>query len=386
MGMLTTLSKPMNQMDLKLSCTDDAQMISQLQDEIILKFSDLITDIEQEKLPESLLKLEIHKLVEAHKGIFNIEYIKQQLFDRLFGYGFLQSLIEDESISDIDILRFNYILIKREGKLILSDLKFEDEATFERYCRLVVIRNGGMLNEVDSHCRVSDIKYALRINATIKPRNTSGATLSIRKHPKECYTLESLVGKGFMTQSQKNKLIEYNQQKKNIIICGKGGSGKTTLLRSLMSTVDEFERVLICESDQEVYPQQPNVISQCIKKDYLGGSKRNLEMLIKDGLTMSLDTYCIGEITGTEAWDLIQAGHTDHRILSTVHANSPEDLFLRLLAMIETRTRLSESTLLRMITNSIDIIVYIKTFKISRITEVCAFDDKKKMSILKDIL
>jgi len=384
--MLTTLSKPMNQTKKAATYTDDAQLISQLQDEIILKFSDLITDIEQEKLPEHLLKSEIHKLVEMHKGIFNIENIKQQLFDRLFGYGFLQPLVEDRSISDIDVLRYDYILIKREGRLILSDLKFEDEATFERYCRLVIIRNGGMLNEVDSHCRVSDTKYALRINASIKPRNTSGATLSIRKHPIECYTLENLVDMRFMTRIQKDKMLQYNQGKKNIIICGKGGSGKTTLLRSLLNTVDEFERVLICESDQEVYPQKPNVISQCIKKDYLGGSKRTLEMLIKDGLTMSLDTYCIGEITGVEAWDLIQAGHTDHRILSTVHASSPEDLFLRILAMIENRTRLSELTLLRMIVNSIDVIVYLNRFQISRIVEVCGFDDVKRTPILEDIL
>jgi len=386
MGILTTLSKPMCQDDAGLSYADDAQLITQLQDEIILKFSDLITDIEQNKLPEHLLKSEIHKLVEAHKGIFNTELVKQQLFDRLFGYGLLQSLIEDESISDIDVLRFDYILLKREGKFILSELKFEDEATFERYCRLVVIRNGGILNEVDNHCRVSDTRYALRINATIKPRNTSGATLSIRKHPKTCYTLEALVDKGFMTFEQMHKLVQYNQQKKNIVICGKGGSGKTTLLRSLLDVVDEFERVLICESDQEVYPQRPNVISQCIKKDYLGGSKRNLEMLIKDGLTMSLDTYCIGEITGSEAWDLIQAGHTDHRILSTIHATSPEDLFLRMLAMIETRTRLNESTLLRMVSNSIDIIVYLNTFKISRMTEVCGFDDQRQLPILRDMI
>jgi pilus assembly protein CpaF len=184
----------------------------------------------------------------------------------------------------------------------------------------------------------------------------------------------------------REKLKVLNASRANIFICGKGAAGKTTLLRALLEEVDNMERVLICESDVELYPQKPNIISQTIKKDYLGGISRKLSDLILDGLTMGLDTYCIGEIIGAEAWDLIQAGHTDHRVLTTVHATSPNDLFYRLLAMIEPRTRLSEGALMKMLCQSIDVIIYLKAFKIQNIVKVSGYDVEQSIPVLEQII
>jgi pilus assembly protein CpaF len=386
MGTVKSLSFTPAMLQNSPNSAERVKVIAALQDEIILKFANLIADVESGNVSDSVLKHEISKMVDQQKGLFNVDAVKRDLFNRLFGYGILQNLIEDTSISDIDVLRYDYVLIKSGGQWGTADCDFGSAAALESYCKLVVIRNGGVLNDADSHCRISDHKNRLRINASIAPRNVNGPTLNIRKHNHDIRTLEKLETLGMMDAPVREKLKVLNASRANIFICGKGAAGKTTLLRALLEEVDNMERVLICESDVELYPQKPNIISQTIKKDYLGGISRKLSDLILDGLTMGLDTYCIGEIIGAEAWDLIQAGHTDHRVLTTVHATSPNDLFYRLLAMIEPRTRLSEGALMKMLCQSIDVIIYLKAFKIQNIVKVSGYDVEQSIPVLEQII
>jgi len=385
-GSLRSISKPyLEPIELQQHVSDLSNILSQLQDEIILRFSDLIADVEQGKVSEHVLKDEIEKLLMQHKGWFNIDQIKMQLFNQLFGYGILQQHIEDQSISDIDVLKYNYALVKRNGIWERVDCTFASDREFERFCKLIIIRNGGMLNDADSHCRVSDSKFRLRINASIPPRNVFGSTLNIRKHRMSQLDLKALVGLNLLTSEQCSLIQQYNKEKRSVLICGKGGAGKTTLLSGILSNVDEMERVLICESDVEIYPQGPNMISQTIKKDYLGGISRKLSHLIQDGLTMSLDTYCVGEIIGEEAWELIQAGLTDHRILATIHASSCEDVIYRILGLIDQKSGKSTDLVIEMICRSIEIIIYVNQFKIKEIVQIQGYDHSKKRPILKEI-
>jgi len=385
MGAVKTLTKSEKLKNNYLDHTLNSNRVNQLLDEIIIRFSDLIMDVEMGNIKEFVLKQEIEKIVDKEKGIFNPENLKIEIFNTLFGYGPLQKYIEDDSVSDIDATRFDYILVTRAGVKEKIVFQFDTEENFERFCKLLIIRNGGMINEVDSHCRVSDIKNHLRINVAIKPRNVTGTSLNIRKHAQKTYTLDYLEECHMMTENQKAYLRSINKEKKNIIICGKGAAGKTTLLKALIDDVDEMERMLICESDVEIYPQSKNVIGQCIKKKQVGGSPRTLQNLIADGLTMSLDTYCIGELTGSEAWAWIQAGHTDHRILGTIHSSSAQDVFLRLLTLIESETRLSEIILYKLIAESIHVIIYLNAFKIKEIVEVKGVDSENNGPVLKKI-
>lgn len=375
MGTVNTLLKPYKEeVALEPHISNMTRVLNQLQDEIISNFSELIADVESGHVSDHLLKSEIDKLVTRHRGWFDVDQVKTTLFNQLFGYGFLQALIEDDDITDIDVLRHDYVLIKKFGNWHEVDISFNTTEELLRYCKLIITRNGGMLNDADSHCRVSDSKYKLRINATIPPRNVLTPTLNIRKHRQGVLTLEDLLNLKMITQEDHLKLKEMNRLKKSILICGKGGAGKTTLLSGILSDVHKRERVLICESDIEIYPQRPNMISQTIKKSYLGGISRQLSDLINDGLTMSLDTYCVGEIIGEEAWDLIQAGLTDHRVLGTIHANGSRDVFFRLYGMMAKGIHLSESTLMEMICRSIDVIIYVNTFRIEEITYVKGYD------------
>ena len=334
MGMLKSLSMPYVA-NVQISSQSQMGLVNKLLDEILIEYSELIADIENKKVPSGVLKLEIEKKVSSEKGIFDPEVIKNLLFDTLYGYGNLQPLVLDEEITDIDIPRFNYVLVKKKGNFEKSAVSFATEEEFERLCKLLIVRHGGIINEVDNHCRVSDQVNHLRINVSIPPRNANGASMNIRKHRSMAYTFHDLMALGFLDRASYDILKEMNAEKSNFIICGKGASGKTTLLRTLIEDGDEFERVLICESDVELYPQKPNTIVQYIKKNQLGGRVVTLSDLIREGLTMSLDSYCIGEIVGPEAWDFVKAGYSDHRVMATIHASGSLDAIDRLMLLAE---------------------------------------------------
>lgn len=373
MGLIQSLNVPYEG---KIICEfhTNNTIVSKLLDQIIIDFSGLIADIEDNKVDKSVLDKEIEKRISSQKGIYEPDEVKKLIFDTIYGYGALQPLISDSKISDVDIPRYDFVLIKREGIIEKSQLKFESEPEFERFCKLLIIRHGGMINEVDSHCRVSDKINHLRINVCIPPRNVNGTSLNIRKHATRSMCYSDLKHLGFIDDKSLNILREISHLKANVLICGKGAAGKTTLLRTLIDSGDDYERVLICETDVELYPQKQNVIVQSIKKNEFGGKTLTLSDLIREGLTMSLDTYCIGEIVGGEAWDFIKAGYTDHRVMATIHASNARDALDRLLMLIENETRIKQVQLMQMISRSVGYIIYIQAFKISEIIKVSHYD------------
>lgn len=373
MSLINSLSKPYFETVNESEVSSYSSVLGML-DEILMSFSTLIADVEEGRVSEQLLRLEIEKKVDQMKGIYQPDEVKRLLFDTIYGYGIIQDLINDIEISDIDIPKYDYIMIKRNGQLEKSKTKFNSEADFDRFCKLLAIRHGGILNEVDNHCRISDKTNHLRINICVPPRNVEGASLNIRKHQVNALTFNDLIDKKFMCEEASFLVNKINEEKSNILICGKGAAGKTTLLRSMIDVGDEMERLLICESDAEIYPQKDNVIVQNIKKREYGGRNITLSDLIREGLTMSLDTYCIGEIVGNEAWDFVKAGYTDHRVIGTIHASSAIDALDRILMLSENETRISQDKLLKMIARAVNHIIYLKNFKVEEIVEVKGYD------------
>lgn len=346
-------------------------LIKDIAIDIINKHAPLIVDIESGRVSRSLLEKEIViYLDQSTQYNMNREKIITDVFNYMFGYSHLQKYIDDESISDIDGSRHNFFMIKRNGIKEIVPINFEDENTFLNFCKLIIIRNGGVINENDCHARVADHKYRLRINVSIEPRNISGTSLTIRKHRMNSYSLQDLVKMNTLNDEMNIMLAKLMKSSARIIVIGKGGSGKTTLLRALLNEVSITDRILVCESDSELFPENPNFIVQRVKK---GDKGRNagLQELVKDGLTMSLDGYCVGELVGKEIWDFLKAGYTDHKIYGTLHALGIEETFLRIITMIgDTTTNMNDSNLISFISNSIDIIIYMKKFKIMNITQL----------------
>lgn len=337
---------------------------------LVQQYPRLIADVEAGIVSDHVLKSEIIQLVDGLNLFYEREELIRNIMNYMFGYGILQSLIEDDEISDIDMPRYNFCMIKRNGVKEVVDCSFVNEEDFERFCKLIIIRNGGVINENDAHARVSDAYYRLRINVTIPPRSVTGPSLCMRKHRQNPYDLEALETVGMMDTVIKSKLEELMTSNSRFVICGKGASGKTTLLRALLEKTEQTDRILVCEKDMELHLEGINFIVQRIKKSGYG-SEHALKNLIADGLTMSLDGYCIGEIIGEEAWDFVKAGHTDHRVFGTIHANSAHDVIQRLLMLIEPVTSLSEQRLERLIYESLDYIIHMENFRVVAISHLC---------------
>jgi pilus assembly protein CpaF len=307
------------------------------------------------------------------------DIIIKHVFDYMFGYGLLQKYIEDEEISDIDGTRYNEFSIKRLGKRCTVNVDFESEQSFETYCKLIAVRNGGILNENDSHCRIVDEKNRLRINISIRPRSVSGPCICIRKHRMKSYTLKQLESEDMFDENIALILKSIAIEKLNIVLCGKGASGKTTLLRAIVNSMSEMDRIMICESEAEIYPDKKYCMEQRIKRFNEGGTMVTLGDLVRDGLTMSLDTYIIGEIVGPEAWEFVRAIHTGHRGLTTTHALSASDAVLRLVTLSKSSgINESEEIVREMIGRSLDIIIFMENFKVKEIIKVSGYDPEAK--------
>ena len=352
-------------------------IVTNITQDILRDCPGLVADVSVGHADKSTLETAIIKDIDMHKyhyGVFRDELIRK-VFDFMFGYGELQPYIEDEDITDIDGTRFNQFVIKRHGVRSKIPVHFGSERVFDTYCKLIAIRNGGILNENDSHCRVSDEKHRLRINVSIKPRNIDGPAISIRKHRKINYTLEDLQHLGMLNDVLRELIGKLALSDASILFCGKGAAGKTTLMRAFINALPEMERVLIVESDAELYPDKPYCIGQRTKKQNEGGRPVTLKDLVKDGLTMSLDTYCVGEITGDEAWEFVKAAYSGHRGIATTHAESGRDAFGRLLTLSKgAKTGESEKTIKEILGRSINIIFYLREFKVVEVLKVDGYD------------
>ena len=368
--------------------SDINKLVSDVTFDILRDFPELVAEVANGKANRSVLETAIVKDIDLHR--YNIGLSREGLiglvFDYMFGYGLLQPYVEDEEISDIDGTKYNEFSIKKNGIRQNIPLSFGNEEMFDTYCKLIAIRNGGILNENDSHCRVTDIKNRLRINVSIRPRNISGPSISIRKHRKISYSLDDLVALGMISEAIANFMKHLAHTDASILFCGKGAAGKTTLMRAFVNALSEMERVLIAESDAEIYPDKPHCIEQRIKKQHEGGREVTLKDLVRDGLTMSLDTYCVGEIVGDEAWEFVKAVFTGHRGIATIHSESAEDSLVRLLTLSKSASiGEGEKTIREMICKGIDVVFFLKDFKVAEVLEVSGYDSVNGSAVYKSL-
>ncbi len=364
------------------------ELISSVVNRILTDRPMLVADVAAGRSDASALEMLIMQTTEQEReraGLSGADLVREVL-DFLFGYGPLQQLIDDDRITDIDGTRYFEFTIKRDGVREAIQTAFADEKTYDTFCRLVIIRNGGMINENDSHCRVTDDHYRLRINVTVPPRSMSGPTISIRRHRRKPYHLEDLIMVGMLSEETCALLREMAQESKTVLFCGKGAAGKTTLLRAFIESMPVMERVLIAESDSELYPEKPYCLMQRIKKPHEGGRALTLRDLVADGLTMSLDTYCIGEIVGGEAAEFIRASYSGHRCLGTIHSESASDAVDRILSLARSASPdESEELLHRMLLRGLDYIVYLRDFKVIEIMSVHGRQIKERQDELANL-
>lgn len=294
------------------------------------------------RLPEEQLRQELARQVGAivaEQRILLNEAARKQLaqdvYDEMYGYGPLEPLLRDPTVSDILVNNSRSAFVERYGRLEPVELVFHDDAHLLKIIERIVSRIGRRIDEASPMCdaRLPD---GSRVNAVIPPAAIDGPCLSIRRFPSQSLTLAALVERRSLTSEMAAALQHAVHAKLNVVISGGTGSGKTTLLNLLSAAIGQSERVLTIEDAAELALQQPHVLRlETRPSNAEGKGEVSQRDLLKNALRMRPDRIVLGEVRGAEALDMLNAMNTGHHgSMTTLHANTPRDALVRLEHMV----------------------------------------------------
>jgi pilus assembly protein CpaF len=263
---------------------------------------------------------------------------RQRLFEsivaEILGYGPIEPLLRDESITEIMVNGARQIYIERSGKLEKTSYVFESDDHAMRIIDRIVAPLGRRIDESQPYvdARLPD---GSRVNAIIPPLALNGPTLTIRKFSKKPLTIQNLIEFGTITAEAVEFLRAGVIAKLNIVVSGGTGSGKTTLLNILSGFIPEDERIITVENAAELQLRQDHVVTlESRPPNIEGKGEVTIRDLVINCLRMRPDRIVVGECRGGEALDMLQAMNTGHDgSLTTAHANSPRDTLARLETM-----------------------------------------------------
>lgn len=262
-------------------------------------------------------------------------YISKSIQNEITGLGPLEELINDSTVSEIMVNGPNQIYVERKGKLVLSDVKFQDEEHVRRIIDRIVTPLGRRID--DSNPMVdARLKDGSRVNAIIPPLALCGSTITIRKFSDTPLTIENLMKFGSLSPEMAGFLEAGVKGKLNILVSGGTGSGKTTLLNVLSAFIPHDERIVTIEDAAELKLMQDHVVSLESRPANLEGTGAiTIRDLVKNALRMRPDRIVVGEVRGGETLDMLQAMNTGHDgSLTTAHANSARDALARIETMV----------------------------------------------------
>ena len=258
-----------------------------------------------------------------------------EVVDEVLGYGPIDPLLQDETISEVMVNGPAQVYVERKGKIILTDVRFRDDAHVMHVIEKIVAPLGRRIDEgspmVDA--RLPD---GSRVNAIIPPLALKGPCLTIRKFAKEPLTVDDLIGFGTLTRDMADLLRACVEGKLNIVVAGGTGSGKTTTLNVLSSFIPDDERIVTVEDAAELQLRQEHVVTLETRPPNIEGKGAiTMRDLVRNSLRMRPDRIVVGEVRSGEALDMLQAMNTGHDgSLTTGHANSPRDTLSRLETMV----------------------------------------------------
>ncbi|WP_335948970.1 CpaF family protein [Salipiger bermudensis] len=261
--------------------------------------------------------------------------LNQELYDEVKGLGPLESLLQDETVSDILVNGPHQIFVERNGKLQVSDVVFKDERHLMRIIDKIVSAVGRRVDESNPYvdARLAD---GSRFNAMVPPIAVDGSLVSIRKFKKDKLSIDDLIQFGAFTEEMAVYLQAAVATRLNVIVSGGTGSGKTTTLNALSSFIDDSERILTIEDTAELQLQQSHVGRMESRPPNVEGKGAVTPRdCLKNALRMRPDRIIVGETRGEEVIDMLQAMNTGHDgSMTTIHANNPRDGISRMENMI----------------------------------------------------
>src|SRR4051795_9839192 len=263
--------------------------------------------------------------------------IVRQLTDDILGYGPIEPLLRDDSVTEIMINAPDRGYIERGGKLEHTPVRFVDDSHVMRIIDKIVSQVGRRVDEASPmvDARLPD---GSRVNAIIPPLALNGPTVTIRKFSRDPYTVNDLITFGTLSPRAAQFVAACVRGKLNILISGGTGTGKTTTLNAMSAFIPGDERIVTIEDAAELQLQQDHVITlESRPADIEGIGEIKIRELVRNALRMRPDRIIVGEVRGAETVDMLQAMNTGHEgSLTTIHANSPRDALSRLETLVMT--------------------------------------------------
>ena len=302
----------------------------------------LLRALESEEVPvahrDAFARQNINKVFEQTQ-LKLPEDLRKQIFDQvlndLLGYGPIQSLLDDDEVTEIMVNGPKKIFVEKKGQLIKSNVTFDDDDHVMRVIDRIILPLG---RHVDSDSPTVDARLpdGSRVNAVVRPVAIDGPSITIRKFRKDKLKTDDLINYGSLTRQMADFLEACVRARFNIVISGGTGSGKTTLLNVMSGFIPENERIITIEDAAELQLQQDHVMRMETKTANADGLHAvSIRELVKNSLRMRPDRIVVGEVRGGEALDMLQAMNTGHDgSLTTVHANTPRDAISRIETLV----------------------------------------------------
>ena len=344
-------------------------------------------ELQPTRMDDSELLQAISRLVEREsRGGYLIPLQKMETVNTIYKMyrglgGLLDSILADESITEVMINGPDNIFVEKSGRLTRVDQHFKDEQELRRVIDLIV---GKAHREVSEANPIVDTRLedGSRVNVVLAPIALSGSTVTIRKFSKQPMTMQKLLEYGSITPEVSRFLQKLVKARYNIFIAGGTGSGKTTFMNALSNYIPHDERIITIEDSAELQITQiPNIVRLETRNATAssGESKKiDIQSLIRSSLRMRPDRIIVGEVRGAEALDMLQAMNTGHDgSLSTGHANSAEDMLSRLETMVlQGEAALPLKAIRQQISSAVDIMIHLSRLR----------DHSRKTMVVSEIL
>jgi pilus assembly protein CpaF len=296
------------------------------------------------------------------------------IVDEMLGLGALEPLLRDPTVNDILVNGPRMIYVERRGKLELTKLQFRNNAHVLHVAQRIASSIG---RRIDESSPMLDARLAdgSRVNVIIPPISLKGPCISIRKFSKHMMALAKFAEIGTISLELAHALEIAARCRLNIIISGGTGSGKTTLLNALSSMIDGSERIVTIEDAAELQLQQSHVIQLETRPPNIEDRGQITQRdLVRNALRMRPDRIIVGEVRGSEAFDMMQAMNTGHNgSMSTIHSNSARDALARMENMLlMASVNLPMRAIRSQIASAIDLVIHTERMRdgIRRVTEV----------------
>ena len=306
----------------------------------------------------------------------HVQLVKE-IVDDIVGYGPLEALLEDDSVSEVMVNGYDQIYVERAGRLEVTGASFIDDAHLMRIIEKIVSQVGRRIDE-SSPLVDARLPDGSRVNAIIPPLSLRGPALTIRKFSRDPFSIHDLIEFGTATEKCADFLSACVRGKLNILISGGTGTGKTTMLNAVSAFIPNEERIVTIEDAAELQLQQEHVVTlESRPPNIEGEGEIRIRELVRNSLRMRPDRIVVGEVRGAETLDMLQAMNTGHDgSLTTIHANSPRDALSRIETLVLTAgVELPVRAIREQISSAFDLIVHLTRLvdgsrRVSHVTEV----------------